>query len=254
MCTFKRENYIVVPGFAITELKLSGNELLCFSIIYGFCQDGESVFCGSLGYLSSALNITRQNSQNVLKRLIDKDLIVKIEKRVNGVRLCDYRIKGGVIETMTPQQKRSTGGIIETITHNTNNDNIIDNANIDNNNILFPREDLQNGGSKKESQDYKGTTESLCLFKDSRFAAFEAFSAHFNNPEYQNIDIYYYWQTIADWSAANGSKKRDWIATARNWIRSDAEKGKLHKINNGGTALSPDALYYLQMGNKLFND
>ena len=33
--TFKIDNYITVPGFAIIELGLSGNELLCYSLIYG---------------------------------------------------------------------------------------------------------------------------------------------------------------------------------------------------------------------------
>jgi len=38
---------------------------------------------------------------------------------------------------------------------------------------------------------------------------------------------------------------RDWIATARNFIRSDMEKGKLHTLNaNGG--LSADAIEYLK--------
>lgn len=235
MCSFTNRNYINIPGFAITELGLSGNELIAFSIIYGFCQDGSSVFSGSLGYLSTAMNITRQNVSSVLKRLAGKGLIEKIEKQVNGVKLCDYRLGGGVAETITPVLNQCggvaesvTGGVTESAHHNSNKDISIDNS------------------------IYRGTTESLCLFANSRFASFEAFQAQFQKPEYQQIDIYYYWRAIADWSAQGGKKKRDWIATARNFMRGDNEKGRLHRT--GGVALSPDAIKYLEMGNKLFDD
>ena len=35
----KNENYLVIQGWMITELKLKGNELLIYAIIYGFSQN-----------------------------------------------------------------------------------------------------------------------------------------------------------------------------------------------------------------------
>ena len=76
--TFRIDNYITVPGFAIVELGLSGNELLCYSLIYGFTQDKETEFRGSLNYVASALNVTKQNAKKIIDRLIDRGLIEKI--------------------------------------------------------------------------------------------------------------------------------------------------------------------------------
>lgn len=84
------------------------------------------------------------------------------------------------------------------------------------------------------------------LFAESRFSTLEKFLAEFTAPEFANVDIDYYFHAVADWSAQGGKKKRDWIATARNFIRSDMERGKLHTLQHGG-GLSPDAVKYLQM-------
>ena len=86
--TFKIDNYITVPGFAIVELGLSGNELLCYSLIYGFTQDKETEFRGSLNYVASALNVTKQNAKKIIDRLIDRGLIEKREMCFSGVKFC----------------------------------------------------------------------------------------------------------------------------------------------------------------------
>ena len=84
-----------------------------------------------------------------------------------------------------------------------------------------------------------------CLFENSRYADFQKFDAEFTAPEFADVDIVYYYHAVADWSAQKGKKMKDWIATARNFIRGDMEKGKLHRIG-GGAGLSPDAIKYLQ--------
>lgn len=84
-----------------------------------------------------------------------------------------------------------------------------------------------------KDNSYKGTSENLCLFSNSKFADFETFRSHFLGPEFDGIDIAFYQGEIMDWSSSNGKKKRDWIATARNWIRSDIKTGKVRKT--GGT-------------------
>lgn len=84
-----------------------------------------------------------------------------------------------------------------------------------------------------------------CLFENSRFYDYNAFAAEFTAPEFADVDIVYYYHAVKDWSASDGKKKKDWIATARNFIRGDMENGKLHRLNHGG-ALSPDAIEYLK--------
>lgn len=85
-----------------------------------------------------------------------------------------------------------------------------------------------------------------CLFKNSRFADYNAFAAEFTATEFADVDIVYYYHAVDDWSRAKGKKMIDWIATARNFIRGDMEKGKLHRKNGTGPGLPPDAIKYLQ--------
>ena len=48
--------YFTVQEFMSKELGLGGNELLIFAIIYGFSQDGESEFYGSISYIRNMLS------------------------------------------------------------------------------------------------------------------------------------------------------------------------------------------------------
>ena len=65
----KRENYITIQGFMLTDLKLKGNELLIYACIYGFSQAENQVFNGSLQYLADWTNSTKQGVIKCLKSL-----------------------------------------------------------------------------------------------------------------------------------------------------------------------------------------
>ena len=73
----KNDTYIVIPSWAVTKLGLKGNSLLIYSLIYGFCQDGESCFHGSLEYIQEWTRSTRQGVINSIKDLVNKGLIIK---------------------------------------------------------------------------------------------------------------------------------------------------------------------------------
>ena len=90
------------------------------------------------------------------------------------------------------------------------------------------------------------TSEPACLFADSRYNDFELFEKQFDSPEFANVDIVYYFHAVADWSSRGGKKQKDWIATARNFMRNDNRDGKLVKIKQAGVALDPDAVEYLK--------
>lgn len=79
MDNVKDGNYINIQAFMIRDLKLKGNELLVYAVIYGFSQDGKNVFNGSLQYLADWTNSTKRAVINVLKNLVDKGLIEKID-------------------------------------------------------------------------------------------------------------------------------------------------------------------------------
>lgn len=94
------------------------------------------------------------------------------------------------------------------------------------------------------------THEPRCHFAESKYNRYEDFAAQFTAPEFANIDIAYYHKAVADWSAADDkNKKNDWIATARNFMRSDMEKKKLHTIEQAGAGFDYEsAKRYLEMG------
>ena len=73
----EHEKYIHISEFMITELNLKGNELLIYAIIYGFSQDGNSFFSGSLAYLEKWTNSTKPGVLKALKKLQEKGLILK---------------------------------------------------------------------------------------------------------------------------------------------------------------------------------
>lgn len=71
----KKENFICIQGWMISDLQLKGNDLLVYAIIYGYSQDGSSYFSGGLQYLADWVNGTKRGVQKNLDNLISKGLI-----------------------------------------------------------------------------------------------------------------------------------------------------------------------------------
>ncbi len=95
------KNYIAIADWMVTDLNLNSRELLTYAIIYGFSQDGESCFSGSLSYLAAWLNVSdRNNVRRTLNSLINKRLIekqtIKLNDRQTG---CLYRVTSSKGET-----------------------------------------------------------------------------------------------------------------------------------------------------------
>ena len=84
----------------ITDLKLKGNKLLLFAIIYGFTQDEEQEFAGSLNYIREWLGGASKNTViATLNELIDRKLIIKRQEELDGVVTNYYRINADVINS-----------------------------------------------------------------------------------------------------------------------------------------------------------
>ena len=128
-CRVKKENYIVIQGFMLTDLKLKGNELLIYACIYGFSQAENQTFTGSLQYLADWTNSTKQGVIKCLKSLEAKGLIEKKENYINGVKFCEY--SSIVLNKVEHPIKQSlTGGIKQSLPNNINNNNINNNIDI----------------------------------------------------------------------------------------------------------------------------
>ena len=86
----KNDNFMLIRGWMINELNLSGNNLNVYAIIYGFTQDGNHWFNGSREYLAAWCNCTVRGVQKNLNYLLDHNLIIK--KPTSGFnQTCEYQ-------------------------------------------------------------------------------------------------------------------------------------------------------------------
>lgn len=219
----KENNYITIPGFLRTRLDLKGSELIITALIYGYSQDGNSWFMGKTEYIAEWAGITDKNVLRSLKSLTEKGILEKKEMFVNNkAKRCYYRFN---FECAELQNSTVAGLQNSTVNNNIDNNIFIDNIKPENEfSGLFPENE-----NSENPQKLRGTTEPRkCLFANSRFAKFEDFEKCFEKPEFEQIDILYYYHSVADWSASKGRMQKDWIAQTRNFIRGDKEKGKLH--------------------------
>lgn len=135
MSKINNENYLLIQGWMINELNLKGNELLIYAIIYGFSQEENQTYNGSLQYLADWTNSTKQGVILNLKSLINKGYIVKKEKVFNGVKFCEYYSTkfNGVLKKVEWGIKESLmGGIKESLPNNIDINNIDNNIDINN--------------------------------------------------------------------------------------------------------------------------
>ena len=123
-----RENdYIAIFSPFVTKLGLSGNKLIIFSLIHGFCRDGEQEFKGSINYISEWTNTSRNTVISILKELVDLGLLEKRDYVVNGVKFCAYKVGSQVFAP--PVQNCDEGSEIiapNIIDNNTKEKNEID--------------------------------------------------------------------------------------------------------------------------------
>lgn len=120
MGSIKNENYLHIEGWMINELQLKGNDLLVYAVIYGFSQDGESRFTGSLQYLADWCNGTKQGVQKNLNTLLEKGYIEKFETTKNNIKYCEYSCIP-YNSVAYPIQRSCTNTIDNTIDNKDNN-------------------------------------------------------------------------------------------------------------------------------------
>ena len=86
----------LVHDFFITDLGLSGVELLTFSLVYSFCRGGLGSYYGSVGYLRKRLGICERSVQRSLCALVEKGLLAKNTSPLRSIP--HYSITDAVIE------------------------------------------------------------------------------------------------------------------------------------------------------------
>ena len=134
--------------------------------------------------------------------------------------------------TVNPDTEKPT--LINT---NINNKTDILNTNISNPaNVvvgdLFPDEKGVDDKDKKRTSIFRNSeVYKLVKFTPDGNNDYSEFEKLFATPEFERVDLVYYFHAVADWSETKQGLKRTrtgWIATVRNFIRGDVEKKKLH--------------------------
>lgn len=99
--------YFSVQAWMITKLNLKGAERDTYAIIYGYSQDEDSDFHGSLDYISQLTGYSRNAVCTALKSLVERNLIIKTEKTINNIKYCRYRTSSlyGVQVACTENEK-----------------------------------------------------------------------------------------------------------------------------------------------------
>lgn len=241
----EKEYYINIQWWMAQRLKLSGNELLTYAIVYGFSQDGESAFLGSSKFVSYALRVSRPTAIKALDSLTSKGLIIKTQEKINDIVFNRYKANLQVIKDFDRPYKESLqggskeslqGGYKETLHSNKykelNNKEI--NKDIGGNNNTQNRqvetsEEMQE--MQKELDQLKAENEKLKAKKEKpekkktldipTVEEVQAYCTERGN----GIDA----QHFVDYYSARGwmigkNKIKDWKACVRTWERNDSFK------------------------------
>lgn len=166
----KDENYITLLGWMPNRLGLSGNELLTYSLIYGFSQVQGQAYTGSINYLCSWLNCSRPTAIKTLKSLTEKNLLIKDTWEVNGVKFSKYHINNDVF---TPSKepirvvKNFNQGSKETLLGGSK-ETLPNIYNIDNNNIYNIYSSIVEYLNEKANTKYKRTSKKTISLIDAR--------------------------------------------------------------------------------------
>ncbi len=96
----KLSDYYIIHGWMQNKegLGLKRLELYLYAIIYGYSKDGNNSMFASTTYLADMLNTTQPKIVEALKKLTEKNLIIKETVTNNGFVLgCKYIVNFDMI-------------------------------------------------------------------------------------------------------------------------------------------------------------
>lgn len=181
------KGYTNIPDWMLS-LDLDVYETIILAVIYGFSQDGDSTFAGSQSYLAKKAKCTKRKVAMALPNLVEKGLIIKIDRDVRGLHLCEYKVS----PVFMGDECHSPGGY-ECDAHNN-----IENKNIDNLSI------------KRCSRFQKPTLEEIREYCISRG----------NNVDPEQFLNFY---ESKGWVVGK-SPMKDWRAAVRTWEKRDSPR------------------------------
>lgn len=205
------ENYIHIAGWMINKLDLKGSELLIYAIIYGFSQDGESMFTASSQYLADWTNTTKQSVFKVLKSLTERELIIRKETNKNNITFVSYRyndsIPGVPSKSLEPIKKVDR---VEEKDDMGNQKSLSNNKYINKYNNIDRKEYISKDIYKKSSKFVKPTLEEIKEYCSQMNYKVDA-------------EKFYLYYEQCGWTVGKNKPMKDWRASLRLWNMNQAQ-------------------------------
>lgn len=73
----KDTDFIYIPGWAVNQLHLKGNELMVYSIVFSYSRDGMQWYQAPAEYLATCIGASVSTTKETLKKLVSKELLIK---------------------------------------------------------------------------------------------------------------------------------------------------------------------------------
>lgn len=87
------DQFLTVHGWMRTRLKLSGNELWLYALIYSFNKATKKEFYGSNAYMREWLGVSHNTIREALKRLVARGLIFRRDAITDNGTRCYYMVE-----------------------------------------------------------------------------------------------------------------------------------------------------------------
>ena len=179
----ENENYYQVSGWMINELKLKGNELLIYAIIYGFTQTCNC-FSGGLSYLEEFIGATKPTVLLALRKLTEKGFLIKEKVVTDKGICCVYKtVKNfNLVKNLYQGSKESLPGVVKILDQGSKeslpNNNIYNNS--DNNKYTNKESEQTHKNSSTETRNDK-SSKKLNTFKNEDYS--KVYETYFSNCE-----------------------------------------------------------------------
>lgn len=229
----KNDNYVLIHGWMVNKLGLSGNDLLIYAVIFGFSQDGDGCFSGKRQYLADWCGSSERAVSRNLKNLLDKGLIEQIYKSKDchdvRYRVTDTRdiMSGEPVTKCQGASDKLSGGLVSNCqgAHDKMSGVYIDNK-------IDKLED-----NKIDNIVVDQSTPAP--FKIPTIEAVKTFAERHGKAVVDPVTFYEYYQANG-WKVGK-NKMKDWRAAFRMW--ESREKGARP---SGSGAKKPEDVPYMQ--------
>lgn len=231
------DNFYLIGGWMINRLGLKGTALQVFAIVYGFSQDGEGLFSGSLQYLCDFTNASKPTIIKALKELVDAGLLIKGERLENGVRQCTYQVSLEVVKKLYWGGKETLPGVVKNLKRG-GKDSLMGGGKETLPNNKTPDNKLDNKGDKGIFQQIADMYNEICIsfprVRNLSEARKKAIKARLKTYSVEDFRTLFKQAEASDF--LKGKNRRNWSANF-DWLIQDGNMAKVldgNYDNQGG--------------------